>query len=235
MVGVVKEKLYALPSVFLLTAFAVASMVTSNFVANGSFGAGVKMSVVVPDQRNAPFTAGAMWNHGTTRFFGIFPTATIGSLKTTRTSLASARLATSPTGPAFTTVSLSAAWRVVAKRRRKASFIQRAWYSSRRRPRRPEWRRLAARPRKKTDREASGGPARPAALVGLASTHACRLNRPSRDRTCFDKRCRPCRPAGGLLLVSPRPLRLRRRPAHAADGRRACFDTPADGRPGVPR
>src|SRR5207302_6600529 len=34
---------------------------------------------------------------------------------------------------------------------------------------------------RKTDREASGGPARPAALVGLASTHACRLNRPSRD------------------------------------------------------
>src|SRR5438270_853423 len=50
----------------------------------------------------------------------------------------------------------------------------------------------------RTDREASGGPARPAALVGLASTHACRLNGPSRDRTCFDKRCRPCRPAGGL-------------------------------------
>src|SRR5207302_7320334 len=104
-----------------------------NFVANGSFGAGVKMSVVVPDQRNVPFTAGAMWNHGTTRSFGIFPTATIGSLKTTRTSLASARLATSPTGPAFTMVSLSAAWRVVAKRRRAARlrrFIQRAWYSS---------------------------------------------------------------------------------------------------------
>src|SRR5205823_9912839 len=60
----------------------------------------------------------------------------------------------------------------------------------------------SVRPRKKTDREASGGPARPAALVGLASTHACRLNRPSRDRTCFDKRCRPCRPAGGLLVVS---------------------------------
>src|SRR5438876_1913114 len=49
-------------------------------------------------------------------------------------------------------------------------------------------------PTKETDREASGGPARPAALVGLASTHACCLNRPSRDRTCFDKRCRPCRP-----------------------------------------
>src|SRR5438105_1219998 len=63
----------------------------------------------------------------------------------------------------------------------------------------------SVRPRKKTDREASGGPARPAALVGLASTHACRLNRPSRDRTCFDKRCRPCRPcrpAGGFLVVS---------------------------------
>src|SRR5204863_1150862 len=47
------------------------------------------------------------------------------------------------------------------------------------------------------DEEASGGPSRPAALVGLASTHACRLNRPSRDRTCFDKRCRPCRPVFG--------------------------------------
>src|SRR5205823_12441211 len=58
----------------------------------------------------------------------------------------------------------------------------------------------SVRPRKKTDREASGGPARPAALVGLASTHAGRLNRPSRNRTCFDKRCRRCRPAGGLLV-----------------------------------
>src|SRR5947209_10497370 len=103
MVGVVKEKLYAFPSVLPLTAFAVASMVTSYFVANGSgvFGSGVKMSVVVPDQRNVPFTAGAMWNQGTASSLGIFPTATIGSLKTTRISLASASVATSPTGPAL--------------------------------------------------------------------------------------------------------------------------------------
>src|SRR6266545_2409316 len=138
-------------------------METSNFVAKGN-GAGVKIDVVVPDQRNFPLTAGAMWNHGTTRSLGIFPTATIGSLKTTRISLASARLAISPTGPAFTMVSLSAAWRVVAKRRRAARlrrFMLRACYSSRRRPRRPYGRRLAAHPRRRDGADTAGGtPAR---------------------------------------------------------------------------
>src|SRR5438034_11520650 len=98
MVGVVKEKLYGRSRFGALT-------VTSNFVAYGSCAAGVKMSVVVPDQRNVPFTSGAMWNHGMVRFFGILPTATIASLNTTRISFASARVASSPTGPALTTVS----------------------------------------------------------------------------------------------------------------------------------
>src|ERR1051325_6427413 len=99
-------------------------MVTSNFVANGS-EAGVKMSVVVPDQRNVPFTAGAMWNHGTARSFGILPTTTIGSLKTTRTSFASARVATSPTGPALTMVSFSAATAATAANVSRRSRLRR--------------------------------------------------------------------------------------------------------------
>src|SRR3954464_714574 len=111
MVGVVKEKGYAFPSVFPLTAFVSGSMVTSYLVANGNgvFGSGVKISVVVPDQRNVPLIAGATWNHGTSRTFGILPTTIIGPRNTTRTSLASAMFATSPTGPALTIVSLSAA------------------------------------------------------------------------------------------------------------------------------
>src|SRR5215212_3824866 len=94
-------------------------MVTSNFVANGSgvLASGVKMSVVVPDQRKAPGTAGAMWNQGGVTSLGILPTTTIGSEKTTRTSLASARLATSPMGPALMMVSLSSARAAAARKR----------------------------------------------------------------------------------------------------------------------
>src|ERR1051326_8715047 len=73
-------------------------MGTSSVVANGS-DAGVKMSVVVPDQRKVPLTAGSMWNQGTLSAFGILPTTTIGSLQTNRTSFAFAGFATSPTGP----------------------------------------------------------------------------------------------------------------------------------------
>ena len=58
----VNENAYAWSSVLPLTDFAVASIVTSNFVAYGSgvFGSGVKINVVVPDQRNVPFTDGVM-------------------------------------------------------------------------------------------------------------------------------------------------------------------------------
>src|ERR1041385_5640514 len=97
MVGVMKENLYGRSS-------CGASMVTSYFVAYGSCCAGVKISVVVADQRKVPFTSGAMWNQGMVRFFGILPTATIGALKTTRISLASASVASSPIGPALMTV-----------------------------------------------------------------------------------------------------------------------------------
>src|SRR5256885_1016055 len=65
MVGVVNENRYCLLSVCPLTAVALASIATSYFVANGNpiFGSGVKTSVVVPAQRNVPFTSGAMRNH----------------------------------------------------------------------------------------------------------------------------------------------------------------------------
>src|SRR6266568_2350911 len=110
MVGVVKEKLYGRSS-------CGASMVMSYCVAYGSCCSGVKISVVVPDQRNVPFTAGLMWNQGMVRFLGILPTTTIGALKTTRTSFASAKVASSPMGPALTTVTflLSCANAAVAK------------------------------------------------------------------------------------------------------------------------
>src|SRR5262249_14411233 len=91
-VGVMKENVDGLPSVLPLIAFAVPSIVTSYFVAYGSgdFGSGVKISVVVPDQRNVPGIAGATLNQGGVTSFGILPTTTIGSEKTTRISLASA-------------------------------------------------------------------------------------------------------------------------------------------------
>ena len=49
-----------------LTAVAVGSMVTSNFVAYGSgrFASGVKIRMVVPDQRNAPGTPGLTRKNG---------------------------------------------------------------------------------------------------------------------------------------------------------------------------
>src|SRR4051795_5508890 len=121
MVGVVNEKRYTLPRVFPLTAFASGSMVTSYLVANGNgvFGSGVKISVVVPDQRNVPLISGATWNQGTFSTFGILPTTIIGSRNTTRISFAWARLAPSPTGPALTMVSLSAARAATAHTKRR--------------------------------------------------------------------------------------------------------------------
>ncbi len=58
----VKLKVYGFASVRPLTAAAVASTVTSYRVAYGSgvFASGVKMRIVVPDQRNAPGMAGVM-------------------------------------------------------------------------------------------------------------------------------------------------------------------------------
>jgi hypothetical protein len=84
---------------------AVVSMVTSYVVAKGSgcLGSGVKIRIVVPDHRKVPGAAGVIRKNGARTIAGIRPSATIGSEKTTRTSLASARLATSPVGPAETT------------------------------------------------------------------------------------------------------------------------------------
>ena len=61
-VGVVKLNVYGSPSVRPLTAAAVASTVTSYRVAYGSgvFASGVKIRIVVPDQRNAPGMAGVI-------------------------------------------------------------------------------------------------------------------------------------------------------------------------------
>ena len=106
-VGVVKLKVCGCSRRRPLTATALASIVTSYRVANGSgfFGSGVKIRIVVPDQRNVPGTEGAIRKNGARTGDGILPSVTIGSEKTTRTSLASARDATSPDGPALTTVS----------------------------------------------------------------------------------------------------------------------------------
>src|ERR1051326_2015276 len=103
-------------------------MGTSYFVANGS-DAGVKMSGGVADQREGALTGGSLGNQGTLSGFGILPTTTIGSLKTTRTSLASASFATSPTGPALRMVRSSAALATLAAKKRSSRlkrFMQRA-------------------------------------------------------------------------------------------------------------
>src|SRR5581483_8113398 len=110
-VGVWKKKVYVRSRGSPPIDFAVASMVTSNFVANGKgdFGSGVKISDVVPYQRKVPLMGGVMWKNGAVTTFGIFPTSTIGLEKTTRISFASAMLAISPTGPALVIVNRSAA------------------------------------------------------------------------------------------------------------------------------
>ena len=90
-------------------------------VANGSaFGRpGVKIRIVVPDQRNAPGTAGVMWKNGAATGSGIRPMTTIGSENTTRTSLAWACAVSSPVGPADTIVSGASA--AIAARSSKTS------------------------------------------------------------------------------------------------------------------
>src|SRR5215472_14998918 len=102
--GVVNVKLYAADSFRPLRAAVPASMVTAYFVANGSRLAGVKIRIVVPDQRNDPFTLGVMWKNGGRRFSCSRPSATIGSEKTTRISFACSIVLTSPVGPALTTL-----------------------------------------------------------------------------------------------------------------------------------
>ncbi len=61
-VGVVNVNVCGAASFRPLTAVAVGSIVTSNLVANGSgcFASGVKIRIVVPDQRNDPGAAGAI-------------------------------------------------------------------------------------------------------------------------------------------------------------------------------
>src|SRR5262245_13113663 len=84
-------------------AVAAAAIVTLYLVASGSGFAGVKIRVVVPDQRNVPATAGLMVKNDGRRSSGTRPSTTIGSEKTTRTSFACPADATSPVGPALTT------------------------------------------------------------------------------------------------------------------------------------
>src|SRR5512140_713496 len=80
-VGVTNVKVYGRASFRPLSAGAPASIVTSNLVAYGSpgFEFGVKTRIVVPDQRNVPWTAGVTWKNGGTSGVGIRPRETIGS------------------------------------------------------------------------------------------------------------------------------------------------------------
>jgi uncharacterized protein (DUF433 family) len=91
------------------------------WVAYGSGWAGVKMRVVVPDQRKVPLTAGLIRKNGAVTGCGILPRTTIGSEKTAWISLASASVAVSPTGPALTMRSVLAAKEGVASSRKKRS------------------------------------------------------------------------------------------------------------------
>ena len=108
-VGVVKLNWWGRPSRRPLTAVAVAAIVTSYLVAYGSgrLASGVKMRMVVPDHRNEPGIAGVTLKNGAVTRAGMLPSVTIGSEKTTRISLASASIATSPFGAALTTRSAS--------------------------------------------------------------------------------------------------------------------------------
>ena len=80
---------------------ALAAIVTSYLVAYGSgrFASGVKTRIVVPYQRNEPGIAGVTLKNGAVTRAGTLPSATIGSEKTTRISLASASVASSPALP----------------------------------------------------------------------------------------------------------------------------------------
>src|SRR5262249_33849380 len=101
-VGVVNVKLYGEASLRPLTAVADGAIAILYLVARGSGFAGVKIRMVVPDQRNVPATAGLMLKNGGFRFSGTRPSTTIGSGETTRTSFARPAGATSPVGPALT-------------------------------------------------------------------------------------------------------------------------------------
>src|SRR5919198_764915 len=101
-VGVVKVRVYGWARRRPLSAVALVSIVTSYFVASGSRFAGVKIRMVVPDQRNVPFTAGLILKNAGRSRSGMRPSATIGSEKTMRISFASSIEAISPVGPALT-------------------------------------------------------------------------------------------------------------------------------------
>ena len=64
-----------------LTAAALGAIETEYFVAKGSgfFGSGVKIRMVVPDQRNVPGTDGDILKNGARTGEGIRPSVTIGS------------------------------------------------------------------------------------------------------------------------------------------------------------
>src|SRR5262245_46210899 len=84
-VGVVNAKEWAAASFRPLIAVAEASMVTVYRVENGraTFGSGVKIRIVVPDQRKVPGIAGWILKNGAETESGIRPNLTIGSEKTT--------------------------------------------------------------------------------------------------------------------------------------------------------
>src|SRR5262245_29239142 len=103
-VGVVKRKENGVPRRRPATLSAEPSTVPAYAVERGSgvAGSGVKTSTVVPDQRNSPLTAGVRWIQGGVGFDGTRPSATIGSEKMTRISLASLSWFSSPLGDALT-------------------------------------------------------------------------------------------------------------------------------------
>jgi hypothetical protein len=82
----VKLNAYGDASFRPLTAVVPASIRTSYFVASGRRRAGVKMRMVVPDQRYVPATAGVIWKNAGFRRGGTCDIPTIGSENTTRTS-----------------------------------------------------------------------------------------------------------------------------------------------------
>src|SRR5262249_51893739 len=92
-VGVVNEKRCGAPRRRPLTAAADVSTVTSYCVAFGSLrdGSGVKIRIVVPDQRNVPAIVGRIVTNGAVTGSGIRPSTTMGSEKTMRISFASRR------------------------------------------------------------------------------------------------------------------------------------------------
>src|SRR3954462_9404219 len=86
------------------------------------------MRMDVPDHRNVPGSAGWILKNGAVTGFGIRPNATIGSEKTTVTSLDSPRSEVSPAGRPLTPVTLVWASDQPAapkeKRREKATAIR---------------------------------------------------------------------------------------------------------------